>query len=72
MQHIAKRRELDQENFGRLICPSYCGQGIFLLTRHTRIIVLFANQLSGLFTTIGKLELRRLIPRQASSVFGIE
>jgi len=43
-----------------------------MLTGHTRIIVLFTAQLSGAFTAMGKLELRRLIPGQACSIFGIE
>jgi hypothetical protein len=33
-----------------------------MLKCHTRIIVLFVTQLSSLFTAMGKLELRRLIP----------
>ena len=43
-----------------------------MLSGHAHIIVLFVTQLSSAFTTMGKLELRRLIPGQSCSVFGIE
>jgi hypothetical protein len=43
-----------------------------MLTGHTRIIVLFFKQLSGEFTAMGNLELRRLIPRQTCSIFGVQ
>ena len=43
-----------------------------MLTSHVYIIVLFATQFSDAFIAIAKLELRRLIPRQTCSIFGIE
>jgi hypothetical protein len=42
-----------------------------ILTSHTRIIVLFATKEGSQLTAMWKLELRRLIPGQSCSVFGI-
>ena len=45
---------------------------MLLLTSHNRIIVLFASEQGGQFIAMGNLELRRLIPRQSSGVFGVQ
>ena len=43
-----------------------------MLTSHVYIIVLFATQFSDAFIAMAKLELRRPIPLQPRSIFGVQ